>query len=600
MAQELDVVARLKLFTGDAQRRLNRLSSALRSVSAGARSADSHFSRFAKRAIAMGAAYMGVRALTGAFKHLVGSALEFQTSVEMTRLGLRSMISNIEKMSFEGAAGGADYLWDRLRKLSVESTATTMQLHEAFAGSYGPMRSAGAAMDDILHTSRNLVHAAGALGIDMPQAIRDMGMMASGRALTQVKLFQRLRTSGFLTSKGGGMMAAKEWNALAPADRVQRLVDVLGKFDEAGAAAAKTLAGRRSTFKDIYQNLRQAGFEAVFGKFADRIGRLNRWMGDNFIRMQSYLTGLGDRFANALGPAFDWMEGRLSDFGDNFEVRIDEWIHRFGNFIKTLRKMLPILVKLAAAMAVVGTARRIVAAGAAVGGAVVAGKAAAVGAGATGFAGLKVAMGALYPVLVAVAAVIAILATGWLTMKANMDSVRIVIEAFTKVFDMFGPSFSKAFGTAWEIIKEIITSIGTLLGFPLAAGSAALMGLIGMIGYFLDALQWWFEDFLYLMREMRKWLVNMLGSMVKAMFPKIGKFGFKRTKIPDLKEPENPFGKPPEQRPSVVNDLRGSTINIKQDFRQADPDRVAIQMIEDLARFAEQKITSGFVPALTG
>jgi hypothetical protein len=38
---------------------------------------------------------------------------------------------------------------------------------------------------------------------------------------------------------------------------------------------------------------------------------------------------------------------------------------------------------------------------------------------------------------------------------------------------------------------------------------------------------------------------------------------------------------------------------VNQEFREADPDRVAIRMIEDIARFAEQRIMSGAAPALT-
>ena len=599
MATELDVVARLKLFTGDAQRRLGRLSSALKQLGVGARVADSHFARFAKRAVALGAMYLSVRALTGAFKHLVGGAFEFQTSIEMTRLGLRSMISNIEQMSFDKAAVGADYIWDSLRKLSVQSTATTQELHEAFAGSYGPMRSAGAAMDDILDTSRNLVHAAGALGIDMPQAIRDMGMMASGRALTQVKLFQRLRTSGFLTGEGGGMMAAQEWNALAPADRVQRLVTVLKKFDEAGVAAAKTLAGRRSTFKDIYQNLRQAGFEAVFGKFANKIGKLNTWLAANFGRIQAYLTGLGSRFSRALEPAFMWFEKRLSDFGDNFEVRIDEWIGKFNRFIDVLQVILPILVKLAAAMAVVSVSKAIVGAGVAVAGHATAGMAAYAGAGG-GMAGLSAALLPLGSVMLAVAAVAASLVMIYYTMQANMESVRIVTAAYSKTFGEFGTVLYKFFSVLWGIVTEIFTIFGTLLGFDLAGKAAAFRGIVDAMRVFLDYITLFLDAFRLMLVDLRKFLVEKLGKWVKHLFPDMSGSSFVRTRVPKPKEIEDPFGAAPAQRPSTTIDMRGSTINIKQDFRQADPDRVAIQMIEDLARFAEQKITSGFVPALTG
>ena len=54
------------------------------------------------------------------------------------------------------------------------------------------------------------------------------------------------------------------------------------------------------------------------------------------------------------------------------------------------------------------------------------------------------------------------------------------------------------------------------------------------------------------------------------------------------------------KKPKTTFDFRGSKITLKQEFRQADPDRVAIQMMKDLARYSEQRVTSGFVPPTTG
>ena len=53
------------------------------------------------------------------------------------------------------------------------------------------------------------------------------------------------------------------------------------------------------------------------------------------------------------------------------------------------------------------------------------------------------------------------------------------------------------------------------------------------------------------------------------------------------------------ERSTVVNDFRGSKITVHQEFREADPDRVALQMIESLVKEADQRTQSGFVPALT-
>jgi hypothetical protein len=55
----------------------------------------------------------------------------------------------------------------------------------------------------------------------------------------------------------------------------------------------------------------------------------------------------------------------------------------------------------------------------------------------------------------------------------------------------------------------------------------------------------------------------------------------------------------PPNRNQTINDFRGSKITVNQEFREADPDRIALQMIEGLAREAEQRTQSGYVPALT-
>jgi hypothetical protein len=58
-------------------------------------------------------------------------------------------------------------------------------------------------------------------------------------------------------------------------------------------------------------------------------------------------------------------------------------------------------------------------------------------------------------------------------------------------------------------------------------------------------------------------------------------------------------GTPGQRRPTVTNDFRGSRITVTQEFAQADPDRIALQMIGDINRQAEARIQSGFAPALT-
>jgi hypothetical protein len=57
-------------------------------------------------------------------------------------------------------------------------------------------------------------------------------------------------------------------------------------------------------------------------------------------------------------------------------------------------------------------------------------------------------------------------------------------------------------------------------------------------------------------------------------------------------------GNTPMERPNVTNDFRGSKIEIKQEFRNADPDNVWIQVKGGLEQEAIARTQSGFASAL--
>lgn len=58
-------------------------------------------------------------------------------------------------------------------------------------------------------------------------------------------------------------------------------------------------------------------------------------------------------------------------------------------------------------------------------------------------------------------------------------------------------------------------------------------------------------------------------------------------------------GKAPLDRPTVVNDFRGSKIEVKQEFREANADRVWVQMRDAFEREAMSRTQSGFANALS-
>lgn len=58
-------------------------------------------------------------------------------------------------------------------------------------------------------------------------------------------------------------------------------------------------------------------------------------------------------------------------------------------------------------------------------------------------------------------------------------------------------------------------------------------------------------------------------------------------------------GRAVDARPTTNIDMRGSRINVRQEFREADPDRVMVQMRDAMASEVIHRTSSGFVPALS-
>ena len=55
----------------------------------------------------------------------------------------------------------------------------------------------------------------------------------------------------------------------------------------------------------------------------------------------------------------------------------------------------------------------------------------------------------------------------------------------------------------------------------------------------------------------------------------------------------------PNARPQTVNNFHRGSVTVRQEFRQADPDRVMVRMVNDIDAQAERRTQSGFAPALT-
>lgn len=587
--------------------------------------------------VSMGAAYVGVNALVGGFRSLVSSSAEYRSNIESTRIGLSSVMSAVEGIPFAEAQRQSESLFAQIQDDAIRSTATSQELFGIFQGIYGPLRNAGVATGEIRTTMLDAVSAANALGVDLPQATRDITAMARGAAGLDVRLFSMLRSTGAIAED------AQAFNALSAPERISRMQAALGRFSGAADAYGRSFAGVTSTFRDVVQNLGGALMGPAFNRLTAWLGRLNERLIANRDSIRGVFTAAGERLADALQRAFDRVD-RVMDYvannWDDIVGRVNEAVTRFQALVPALLDAAKAFVAFSAGRAVlagvVGTLSAItgtIATLAEV--SLLAGGGAAAGVGA-----LEASFGALATLAAPLAAALAAVAAVGYVVYDQFESFSRMFEDILPIFQNIGGDLVGIGQDLWGILRPILTVLGTLIGGPLMIAFTALLGilrglvlLVRIVTTVLRTMVSAVEEYLVdpimnglqrLWEYINQWVSRIMSPFSRGrsstgleeaardttdpvialgrnleesleVGPNTGMNWF-LNRIPELRR-TSPTA--PEERAGHVNDFRGSRITVNQEFRQADPDRILMAMVEDINRQAEQRISSGYVPALT-
>lgn len=608
----------------------------LRQMIAGTQSvADSMVARLAL----FGGAYLGVRAVTSAVRSLASEGMSFATSMETMSVGLTTVMSAVEGVSMESAATKSAEAFANLQRQAVESTATTQQLFEIFQGIYGPIRAAGFALSDVEKMTSETVSAASALGVDFAQATRDINQMVQGAAGVDVKLFRSMRSMGLIAED------AQAFNQLTATERITRLQSALSNFTESGKAYAKTWAGVTSTFMDIVQMSSGAAIGPTLNRVKASLGQINTVLIANQDRIMDGARRFGERVGYEIGYVL-YRAGQAISYVSEHWTEITA---KINTITRRVKEMMPQLMQAAKLFAAVSVGRQVAgaaigaaqilpgaisavgaflpAAGAAGGAAAGAGGAAAGAAGAAGgaAAGLS-SMGAAATVLGAAMVVLAPLTT---FLAEEWKEVAIVLELLKPSVMAIFEDFKAIAQNLWTFVAPGLKLVG---GIMAGAFLTALSGLVavfrvgvGILRIFSNVLAWVGKSFkeyvadpivsfiMWIAQHVASLTSQFTGNTATPTAPGSDERAnanmdnvmaeLERQATESLSQYNARAGlSAAETRrgPNVVhNDFRGSRNTIKQEFRDADPDRVAADMINDMARFAEQRIESGFAPALT-
>lgn len=662
MATQYQVYGELRMRTGNAQAALQRISDQVGGLAARLRGAESVGSRLFRGLAAFGAGYLGLSALMNGLRRAGSSMLEFYDQTEQANIRIATLATAIEHVPFEEARRRAGGFIDTLRQLALQSPATGQDLVNIFADISGPIARVTGSMEDALQASQTLANATGALGLgqDYGQAARDFRAILEGRAGVDVRTFSSLRSLGLIsqTTEQWNQMALHD-----PEQAYTQLMDILGQFNIAAAAQGNSLSGLVSSLQSVAQEVGGAFsgplLERVKAFMRTILGRIL----ENFDGIKAAARGLGEQMAESLEHAFRWIVGRIDWITQHWSELTERFHQIVGQLRKAASVFAAISgARMAAGAALGGGASLIsggvgalsgigglaqfaqMAAGLGGGGAAAAG---AAGAGGTvGLAGIAAFFASPAGIATIVAGLGAIVAT--LTALAGVATIGAgVFQELTQHGDEWASFFAAELAPAWAELSGVFGLLYTELE-PLLAliGRGALIGLVVALRW---VVHWLVQGILMMIATFRaamgpiQTFATVLVGLTDTANEEFGGFllavshffeGLAAMRIPLLSGVaegaaqtaattwrryfrRGPGGDLPEldEAATAAADAasdaggedrasHGTTVNIhhmevRQDFREADPDRVFVRMIREIEGEAERRLSSEFAPLLT-
>ena len=636
MSEEFDIRSELTVRVQKALNNLNRVSSAAQGLGRRLQSAGEAGVSAMGRMARVGVAVAGFALLGGAIRLATSNIFEFEAASESAQISIATVLQiGGRAETFAEAMGLAAESYERLRVMAVQSPATTFDLVNIFQGVLG-FQKAGVSLEAMEQMTARVAVAAGALGVDFAQAQRDIAAMASGVAGNDVALFRMLRTSGALTQ------TTQEWNALVASDAPRAfmvLQEALSKFDDASVEVGNSWAGVTSTLQDVGQVLGATARGPVFNRLKSALRNVAQAAIDNFTQLNAVFERIGASALRFLNPAITFIENgivNLIENADQIPAKFDAIRARAAAIADTLAKV--IAVKFAVSMAMMTGGAALSAAPALTSGITALGGA-AVSAG-TGLMGV---LSNFAPTMIRIMTAAATFLTGGGVMAAIMASlsaaaafivpILLLLAATMAVMAVAAAFFGGMMYVLLTDFDTVVTWFNTNIVPHLRRAWADIQGILDQAG---PDLREFGEVGLYLFGEAIKDTANVVKAaiqafvqflpMIRSAMDSLGLgilFEAARLQFANARgagaareaaeaagaveggsmDPAAATGGATRRagggRSSVNNDFRGSRINIHQEFRQQDPDRIAVATLGALSSAGERRIASGYAPAVT-
>lgn len=243
-----------------------------------------------------------IQAIARGLTNAIAKAVQFHKQMEGARIGISTAVAETHKIDFSRAMQVSKGVFRLLQDAAVEGVGETKDLVATFKLIVGPISAAGRSLRDVVTITKGGITAAASLGVDFAQASRDMGLMVTGAAGLDTKLFRILGSLGLITKD------TKKWNqTFTTAQRIAKLEAALTSDTIKAAAKAyeKSFEGVTSTMSDLRSTLGESLMGPVLRQVAVGIKRIN----DALIGMRGTIElafgVVGTNVGTALSDMFD-------------------------------------------------------------------------------------------------------------------------------------------------------------------------------------------------------------------------------------------------------------------------------------------------------
>lgn len=259
----------LKMNIGPLKSGVNQANSTLDAI---AKKADSASASTDRLGSSIASAAKQVLALVGAYKALEGMkgfvrrGIEFNSTIEQSRIGMASLIATMAKLQDEqgrtlegaekyaAAQSVAADMMKEIQRLGLETTATTQELVQGVQNVMGSALNAGLKLEQIPKLAVTVAQAMQALGIPLEQIRTELDALLTGRIDSGDDiLVQRLG----LTKQN--IESWREQGVL-----FDKLMEKMAAFEQAGKDVAQTWRGLTSNFSEAMDVLAGQSAQGIF------------------------------------------------------------------------------------------------------------------------------------------------------------------------------------------------------------------------------------------------------------------------------------------------------------------------------------------------